>query len=250
MPIWFLVVKQLILTISRQRTQEQPYGGSSESRFRAFRNLLLGFCFCVLTVVVIFRFVVSPPPDMEEAKTNPATLTQPPKDYPSLPEEVSAREVAKPEMRSVSPETSLRLNEAPKSSNVNAKNGETWEEAIEQWADAMQRNDSGQIASFYAPVVEQYFLRRNATIEDVRRDKDAFLTHGGLIAQFKISDETVQTLTDDRVSVKLTKQIQSSQKGHYLPLLVVHSVLNLKKTDDGWKICRESDLSGQSLDRP
>jgi hypothetical protein len=114
--------------------------------------------------------------------------------------------------------------------------------ALENWATANESNDPTLLANCYADQVDRYFLRLNVTNTFVHDYMDAWLKgHDSRVTIFKIKDVTFENVTAETVSLRLVKEVvTTNSKGaaeRFTP-----SQLSLKKVAGEWKITSERDF--------
>jgi len=113
---------------------------------------------------------------------------------------------------------------------------------LESWAKAMQGQDAGVQAAFYADPVEHYALKSNVSNADVWLDKKNAIQGRPKLWTMKLEDVTLEPRPEDSMRVRLTKHIVSQTDSGRVSEQFIHSQLKLKKIDGQWKITSEQNL--------
>jgi hypothetical protein len=103
----------------------------------------------------------------------------------------------------------------------------------------MRARDPERQANCYAPVVDQFFGRRNVSVADVRRTKARSFAGLGP-REFSISDVRLERLNPDSAVVSLVKTWDSPSE-HFSASSREEMVVRL--IDGSWKIASERELS-------
>jgi len=113
---------------------------------------------------------------------------------------------------------------------------------LSRWAAATAANDPTTGSSFYADTVDRYYLARNLTRDDVRKDIETTLEDGRRFVSFQVEAVNFDSLSHDSANLSLTKSYEIATPGMAPIAREIHSRLWLRNTEDGWKIVGEQDL--------
>ena len=110
------------------------------------------------------------------------------------------------------------------------------------WAQAFVNNDPAAEASFYAPAVDRYFLRRNVSRDYVLKDKQSYRDRGNRIQHFTVTGLDFQFQSPASAVVTFTKSwsVTGPQQTGY-----PHSTRSrvwMTRLPEGWRITGEQDL--------
>lgn len=113
---------------------------------------------------------------------------------------------------------------------------------LNDWADAAAHNDVTAETSYYAPHLDRYFQKRNVSRDYVRFDKSYFRQRGRQMQSFRISNLHYLFPAQDDAVVTLTKTWSFRWGGENIRQST-RSRLWLHRSQDGWKITGEQDLT-------
>jgi len=112
--------------------------------------------------------------------------------------------------------------------------------ALANWVATTNSQDVAKQMAFYAPVVEQYYLRKNFTRQAVREDKKRLAERASLV-NIAIGDPEITYDREGRRAVMRFRK-QYNIEGSRLSRGEVMQELKWVKTGEGWKIVSERDV--------
>ncbi|MGI8997770.1 MAG: SRPBCC family protein [Pyrinomonadaceae bacterium] len=186
----------------------------------------------------------------EETASAPA-LTASPTTDPSVTEETTDAEVAAEgstpaetepgpvETQSEADENANRAAAAPPNATEEDRRTEL-RANLDDWIAATTARDVDRQMSFYAPVVERYYTRRNFTRDAVRDDKTRLLEQADAI-DIRAGEPEITFGADGRTATMRFRK-QYDVKGDRNNRGEVLQELRWARTDDGWKIMSERDV--------
>jgi serine/threonine protein kinase len=111
---------------------------------------------------------------------------------------------------------------------------------IDRWVDSMRSRDVQRQTACYAPVVDEFFGRRNVSINDVRRAKEKTFESADEARQFSIDDMRFERLDPDRATVSFLKIWNFPGR----PFIAsAREEMVVRRVADEWKIAGERELS-------
>jgi ketosteroid isomerase-like protein len=115
-------------------------------------------------------------------------------------------------------------------------------QALQNWASAYQSNDPTAISKCYAEQVDHFFLTQNVTNAFIRDYwNNWFNAHADRVSLFKVKNLTYENETADKVTLRLVKQVVTTESSGAAERLT-HSELSLTKVENLWKITSERDF--------
>jgi serine/threonine protein kinase/ketosteroid isomerase-like protein len=119
--------------------------------------------------------------------------------------------------------------------------------ALEDWVEATNSRDIDKQISFYAPTLNVFYLKRNATQASVRAEKTRLLSQSDSI-NVRVSEPEIELDSNGRTAMMRFRKSwdfggRSSASGEVI------QELRWRKTDSGWKIFSERDVEVIRLTR-
>jgi serine/threonine protein kinase len=111
---------------------------------------------------------------------------------------------------------------------------------IDRWVDSMRNRDVQRQTACYAPVVDEFFGRRNVSVNDVRRAKEKTFENADEAREFSIDDVRFERLDTDRATVSFLKIWNFPGR----PFIAsAREEMVVRRVGDEWKIAGERELS-------
>lgn len=118
------------------------------------------------------------------------------------------------------------------------------QQSVEAWANAFRARDTVALAGYYAPVVEQYFRKKNFTRTQVQESFESGFANIANINRYEITDLSVDFIGgSSRATASFNKQWDTSQTDGKTFSGEEIEQLTFENTDEGWKIVREEELN-------
>ena len=147
------------------------------------------------------------------------------------------------------PETTVSRAESPDALTVEARGeGAGPEEteaalrgALNDWVAATNARDIDKQMRFYNPVIDSFYLIRNASRADVRADKERVFEHASLI-DIRAGTPAIRLSPDGRTAIMLFNKRYAIEGGGLDRRGEVVQELRWQRINGEWKITSERDL--------
>lgn len=164
------------------------------------------------------------------------------------PSSPSASQNAQPQTRtSASPQISSTPQQSPATSSVSqgavedsSDTRQALRSSLDGWIAATNARDVERQMAFYAPTLDAFYLKRNASRQNVRAEKARLLSQVTTV-DVRASEPEINVSSDGRTAIMRFHKSWDF-KGAQPSAGEVIQELRWLKTDDGWKITSERDV--------
>lgn len=145
-----------------------------------------------------------------------------------------------------SPSPAERAGEDPAGPATSDKEG--IHALLDRWSGALKRGDARTASECYAPVVSNYYGRRNVTREGVQRSIRQSLGRSGRLDIYRVSDLQVMPVSEGRAVATFRKHWQTS--GYRKFAGEEQDRLTLEQQEGAWRITSEQEQKLYWVHRP